>query len=82
MQILMYTCKDEVSGNTEIDEDERESKNLVRDNSISTLSKLVLFHNDGGNVIKPEIVQELFSSLLPISKDCDEAKSLHKIVLE
>jgi hypothetical protein len=39
----MVTCKDEVTGNEDLDEDEKESKELVRDNSISTLTKIVLF---------------------------------------
>ena len=55
---------------------------MVRDNSISTLTKIVLFQNDGGNVVKQEIVQELYGSLLPIQKDFEEAQSLHEIVLQ
>ena len=43
MTVLMVTCKDEVTGNEDLDEDEKESKELVRDNSISTLTKIVLF---------------------------------------
>ena len=77
----MFTCKDDVTGNEELDEDEKESKELVRDNSISTLTKIILFQNDGGNLVKQELVQELFGSMLPIVKDFDEAQALHEIVL-
>ena len=78
----MVTCKDEVTGNTDLDEDEKESKELVRDNSISTLTKIVLFQHDGGNVVKQEIVNELFGNMLPITKDFEEAQALHEIVLK
>ena len=76
----MFTCKDETTGE-DLDEDERYSKEMVRDNSISTLTKIVLFQNDGGNIVKQEVVQELFGSLLPITKDYEEACSLHELVL-
>lgn len=76
----MFTCKDETTGK-ELDEDEKESKELVRDNSISTLTKIVLFQSDGGNIVKQEIVDELFGSLLPITKDIEEAQVLHELFL-
>lgn len=82
LQVLAVTCKDEVTGNDDLDEDERESKESVRDNSISTLAKCVLFQYDGGELVKPEIVQELFGSLLPIFKDLEEAQALHEVILE
>lgn len=77
----MFTCKDDVTGNEDLDEDEKESKELVRDNSISTLTKIILFQNDGGNLVTQELVQELFGKMLPIVKDFDEAQALHEIVL-
>lgn len=82
LTVLTLTCKDDVTGNTELDEDERWSKEQMRDNSISTLTKLCLFQNDGGAVLKPEFVQELFGSLLPITKDLEEAQAIHELVLE
>jgi hypothetical protein len=47
---------------------------MLKDNSISTLAKLVFFQNDGSHtVLKQDLVQELFTSLLPIKNDIDEA---------
>jgi len=75
------TCKDETTGKDDLDEDQRYDMNSMRDNSISTLMKLVLFQNDGGAILKQEMVQEAFSSLLPLKVDVEEAQDIHEIIL-
>jgi len=75
------TCKDETTGNDDLDEDQRYDMNSMRDNSISTLMKLVLFQNDGGAILKQEMVHEAFSSLLPLKVDVEEAQDIHEIIL-
>jgi len=81
VSILSMTCKDETTGKDDLDEDQRYDMNSMRDNSISTLMKLVLFQNDGGAILKQEMVQEAFSSLLPLKVDVEEAQDIHEIIL-
>jgi len=52
------------------------------DNSISTLFKFVIYQNDGGQVIKPELVKSLLTTLMPIKNDLEEANTLHCLFLE
>jgi hypothetical protein len=45
-----------VSTDTEgLDEDEKDSKLMLADNSISALVKVIMFQYDGGNVVKDQL---------------------------
>ena len=60
MQLLQTTCKDTVT--PDLDEEEVENRNNLRENSVSCLAKIVLFQNDlSGSTISPQITQEVFS---------------------
>lgn len=50
MAVLSMTCQDRVTGETDLEEDEKEKRQLLRDNSISCLGKIVFFQSDGTNV--------------------------------
>jgi len=52
----------------------------MRDNSISTLAKIVLFHN-GQPSVKPDYTTSILDQLLPLDVDEDEANSINNIVL-
>jgi len=45
---------------------------MVSDNVISTLHKIVCFQFDNGNLVKQDIVNFVFDSI-PLQKDYDEA---------
>lgn len=74
MTILEVACKDDVQG---LDEEEMEAKLLLADNSRSALTKVVIFQNDGGNLVKDELCQMVFNTMLPLKYDEDEAQDIH-----
>lgn len=75
------TCADRVTGVADIDEEERDQRNMLRDNSVSCLGKIVLFQNDMQGPVTAELTVEFFN-LLPIKNDIDEAQDLHKTLFE
>ena len=81
MAVLQMTCRDRVAGAGDLDEEEKEKRELLRDNSISTLGKIVFFQSDGV-IVTQQHAQELFGNMLPILADKDEAQDIHALVLE
>lgn len=80
MKILQETSKPfSLEG---LDEDEKYSREMLYDNSISALAKLAFFQYDGGNLIKDEYIASLLSSYLPIKNDIDEAQEIHSLMFK
>jgi len=55
-----------------LDEEEKESAQMLYDNSMSTLFKIILYQNDGGVLVKNELIPYFLNSL-PLKTDVDEA---------
>lgn len=53
----------------------------MRDNSVSALTKLVMFQYDGAH-LRDELVEGLFTHLHPIVTDVDEAQDIYQIVFD
>ena len=53
---------------------------MLRDNSISALTKCFLFQNDP-SAISADLITELLSSMLPITNDLEEAQGIHELLL-
>ena len=79
LTILEVACKDDVEG---LDEDEKDQKLLLADNSRSALAKVVIFQNDGGALVKDELCQMVFNTMLPLKYDEDEAQDIHQVILK
>jgi len=79
LAILGETCKDNTDG---LDEDEKEQKLMLSDNSKSALAKITMFQYDNNNLVKDELCQTLYSTMLPLTNDFDEAQDIHGIILK
>jgi hypothetical protein len=53
----------------------------LRENSISALTKLILFQYDGGQVLNDTLVSVVLTQLHPIITDLDEAQDIYFIIL-
>mmetsp|Transcript_15259 Transcript_15259/g.25808 ORF Transcript_15259/g.25808 Transcript_15259/m.25808 type:complete len:163 (-) Transcript_15259:146-634(-) len=62
-------------------EDERDSLLALRDNTISALTKMILFHYDGGAVLRDDLVNQVLTQMHPITHDFDEAQDINGIIL-
>jgi hypothetical protein len=71
MKILGHTISSDVADG--MDEDEKESKLMLADNSISALVKIIMFQYDGGNIVKDELCSTILTHKLPLTHDFDEA---------
>ena len=81
LAVLKKTTTDMVAGQeADLDEDEKEKRNMLKDNSISCLGKIVLFQNNGS----PDMaaLTNQFFTTLPITNDLDEAQDIHSTVFE
>ena len=77
--MLGHTISSETEG---LDEDEKDSKLMLADNSISALVKIIMFQYDGGNVVKDELCSTIHTHKLPHTHDFDEAQAIHTLILE
>jgi hypothetical protein len=77
--ILQNVIKQEVAA--DLAEDEKESLLYLKDNSVSALTKLVLFQYDGGNVISDDLVNALLTQVHPLKTDLDEAQDINCLVM-
>jgi hypothetical protein len=77
--VLGHTISSETEG---LDEDEKDSKLMLADNSISALVKIIMFQYDGGNVVKDELCSTILTHKLPLTHDFDEAQAIHTLILE
>lgn len=81
LEVLRKTTQDMVAGKeADLDEDEKEKRHMLRDNSISCLGKIVLFQNNG-SADMAALTNQFFTSL-PITNDIDEAQDIHTTVFE
>lgn len=81
LEVLKRTTQDMVAGKeADLDEDEKEKRNMLKDNSVSCLGKIVLFQNDSTPVMAALTNQ--FFTTLPITNDLDEAQDIHTTVFE
>ena len=79
VKVLGHTIGSDTEG---LDEDEKESKLMLSDNSVSALVKIIMFQYDGGNVVKDELCSTILLHKLPLTHDFDEAQALHTLILE
>ena len=79
IKVLGSSISTETEG---LDDDEKESKLMLADNSISALVKIVMFQYDGGNVVKDELCSTVLLNKLPLTNDIEEAQAIHTLVLE
>ena len=79
MKVLGHTIGSDTEG---MDEDEKDSKLMLSDNSVSALVKIIMFQYDGGNVVKDELCSTILMHKLPLTHDFDEAQALHTLILE
>ena len=79
MKVLGHTISSETEG---LDEDEKDSKLMLADNSVSALVKIIMFQYDGGNVVKDELCSTILTHKLPLTHDFDEAQAIHTLILE
>ena len=79
MIILGETCKRDIPA--EMDEEEQDSKLNLADNSISALLKIVIFQNDGGAVVTPEMLPTVLGQL-PLTTDFEEAQAVNELIFE
>lgn len=81
LAILSTTCKDTIT--PDLDEEEVESRNNLRENSISCLAKIVLYQNDLSNTkITSPMTYEVFGKMIPLKHDVQEAQDLHTLIFE
>jgi hypothetical protein len=79
MLVLNEACKPIMTEG--LDEEEKESKEYLFDNSISCAFKVFLFQNDGGNLVKPELLVQLILPAFPLVADLEEAVPVHELFL-
>ena len=79
MKVLGHTISSETEG---LDEDEKDSKLMLADNSVSALVKIIMFQYDGGNFAKDELCSTILTHKLPLTHDFDEAQAIHTLILE
>ena len=77
--MLGHTISSETEG---LDEDEKDSKLMLADNSISALVKIIMFQYDAANVVKDELCSTILTHKLPLTHDFDEAQAIHTLILE
>jgi hypothetical protein len=81
LAILSTTCKN--TATDDMDEEEQDQRNNLRENSVSCLAKIILFQNDlSGSKINPQMTQEVFGTMLPLKHDLQEAEDLHSLIFE
>jgi len=64
-----------------MDDDQKDLNMMMRDNTISTLTKIVLFQN-GQPSVKPDYTTSVLSQLLPLDTDEDESNAVNTIILK
>ena len=79
MVILGETCKRDIPA--DMDEELQESKLNLADNSISALLKIVIFQNDGGAIVKPDVLPTVLA-MLPLTSDFEEAQAANELFFE
>ena len=65
-----------------MDPDDADSKKNLADNSISTLTKLILFQYDNGAQLTDDLVTRCLTQEHPIITDLEEAQTINEIMLE
>lgn len=72
-QMLQFTGLDS------LDDDQKDSFKFMKDNAISSLTKIVIFQQDGSHV--NDTHTQTLLKLLPITHDVEEAADLHSLFL-
>jgi hypothetical protein len=56
-----------------INPDEVYAANCAKNHAISALFKLIIYQNDSGRILTQELVTKVFTLLLPLKDDIEEA---------